>query len=87
MLFRSNVREQNLSKDVLSSLHQELLAEHREDWLAALEILELVAEDSGYINLAAAVRAHLLQQKEKYPQFKKLIEDGLSIIDAKLLFE
>ncbi|MBU3743128.1 MAG: aromatic amino acid hydroxylase [Sediminibacterium sp.] len=82
-----NVREQNLSKDVLNSLHQELLAEHREDWLASMEILELVAEDPAYSSLAEEVRSHLTHQKEKIPSFKKLIEDGLSIIDAKLLFE
>lgn len=82
-----NVREQNLSKQPLNTLYQQLITEHPEDWLASLEILELVAEDSGFSNLAAAVRTHLLQQKEKHPPFKKLIEDGLRIIDAKLLFE
>ncbi|MEI8111890.1 MAG: aromatic amino acid hydroxylase [Chitinophagia bacterium] len=82
-----NVREQNLSKDVLNTLYQELLAVYKEDWLASLEILELVAEDTFYSPLAEEARTHLLKQKEKFPQFKKLIEDGLSIIDAKLRFE
>lgn len=82
-----NVREQHLSKLALKTIFQQLVSEHQEDWLASLEILELVAEDSDYSTLAEAVRSHLLQQKEKFPHLKKLIEDGLSIIDAKLQFE
>ncbi|MCA6480441.1 MAG: hypothetical protein IM557_07565, partial [Chitinophagaceae bacterium] len=58
-----------------------------EDWLASMEILELVAEDPDYSDLAEEVRNYLLQQKEKFPQYEKLIEDGLRIIDAKLRFE
>ena len=81
------IREQHSSKKVLVDIRRQLAKDFNEDWLASMEILELVAEDPDYSNLAEEVRNYLLQQKEKFPQYKKLIEDGLRIIDAKLRFE
>ena len=81
------IREQHSSKKALVDIRRQLAKDFNEDWLASMEILELVAEDPDYSNLAEEVRNYLLQQKEKFPQYKKLIEDGLRIIDAKLRFE
>jgi phenylalanine-4-hydroxylase len=81
------IREQDSSKKALIDIRRQLANDFNEDWLASMEILELVAEDPEYSNLAEEVRNYLLQQKEKFPQYKKLIEDGLRIIDAKLRFE
>ena len=81
------IREQHSSKKALVDIRRQLANDFNEDWLASMEILELVAEDPDYSNLAEEVRNYLLQQKEKFPQYKKLIEDGLRIIDAKLRFE
>jgi len=81
------IREQDSSKKALIDIRKQLAKDFNEDWLASLEILELVAEDPDYSDLAEEVRNYLLQQKEKFPQYKKLIEDGLRIIDAKLRFE
>ena len=81
------IREQHSSKKALVDIRRQLAKDFNEDWLASMEILELVAEDPEYSNLAEEVRIYLLQQKEKFPQYKKLIEDGLRIIDAKLRFE
>ncbi|MCA6467089.1 MAG: aromatic amino acid hydroxylase [Chitinophagaceae bacterium] len=81
------IREQHSSKKALVDIRKQLAKDFNEDWLASMEILELVAEDPDYSNLAEEVRNYLLQQKEKFPQYKKLIEDGLRIIDAKLRFE
>lgn len=81
------IREQHSSKKALVDIRRQLAKDFNEDWLASMEILELVAEDPEYSNLAEEVRNYLLQQKEKFPQYKKLIEDGLRIIDAKLRFE
>jgi hypothetical protein len=61
--------------------------EFSEDWLGALEILELVDTDPNNSNLASEIRSYLNSQKKRYPKFKKLITDGLSIIDSKLKFE
>ncbi|MFM7358317.1 MAG: aromatic amino acid hydroxylase [Sediminibacterium sp.] len=81
------IREQNSSKKALVDIRRQLAKDFNEDWLASMEILELVAEDAEYSELAEEVRNYLLQQKVKFPQYKKLIEDGLRIIDAKLRFE
>ena len=81
------IREQHSSKKALIDIRRQLANDFNEDWLASMEILELVAEDPEYSKLAEEVRIYLLQQKEKFPQYKKLIEDGLRIIDAKLRFE
>lgn len=81
------IREQHSSKKALVDIRRQLAKDFNEDWLASMEILELVAEDPDYSDLAEEVRNYLLQQKEKFPQYKKLIEDGLRIIDAKLRFE
>lgn len=81
------IREQHSSKKALIDIRRQLANDFNEDWLASMEILELVAEDPDYSDLAEEVRNYLLQQKEKFPQYKKLIEDGLRIIDAKLRFE
>jgi len=59
----------------------------KEDWLAALEILELAAVDSNKIALANEIRIYLNAQINMYPRFTKLINDGLKIIDTKLKFE
>ncbi|MFN5428690.1 MAG: phenylalanine 4-monooxygenase, partial [Bacteroidota bacterium] len=81
------IREQNASKEGLKEIRHRLANDFNEDWLASMEILELVAEDPDYSDLAEEVRNYLLQQKKKFPQYKKLIEDGLRIIDARLRFE
>ncbi|MCA6460966.1 MAG: aromatic amino acid hydroxylase [Chitinophagaceae bacterium] len=81
------IREQHSSKKALIDIRKQLAKDFNEDWLASMEILELVAEDPDYSDLAEEVRNYLLQQKEKFPQYEKLIEDGLRIIDAKLRFE
>lgn len=81
------IREQHSSKKALVDIRRQLAKDFNEDWLASMEILELVAEDPENSELAEEVRSYLLQQKEKFPQYNKLIEDGLRIIDAKLRFE
>ena len=59
----------------------------KEDWLGALEILELAAVDSNKTALANEIRIYLNVQINIYPRFTKLINDGLKIIDTKLKFE
>ena len=61
--------------------------EFKEDWLGALEILELSDTDPSKLDLANEIRAYLNSQMVKYPKFEKLIKDGLKIIDTKLKFE
>ena len=80
-------REQNSSDNSLLLLWETLKNEFKEDWLGALEILELAAVDSNKTALANEIRIYLNAQINMYPRFTKLINDGLKIIDTKLKFE
>ena len=82
-----NYREQNSSDNSLLLLWETLKNEFKEDWLGALEILELAAVDSNKTALANEIRIYLNAQINMYPRFTKLINDGLKIIDTKLKFE
>ena len=82
-----NYREENSSDDSLLLLWETLKNDFKEDWLGALEILELAAVDSNKTALANEIRIYLNVQINIYPRFTKLINDGLKIIDTKLKFE
>lgn len=85
-LIRDN-RELNQSKDNLADIWETIKNEFTNDWLAALELLELIDPIASKIKLSEEIRAYLLSQMQKFPKFSKLILDGLKIIDAKLKFE
>ena len=82
-----NYREQKKSDDSLLDIWKNIKNNFKEDWLAALEILELADIDTSKEILSSEIRAYLKVQIDTYPKFTKLIKDGLSIIDAKLKFE
>jgi phenylalanine-4-hydroxylase len=82
-----NYREQNATGDELFTIWNNLKAEFKEDWLGALEILEIADTNPSNASLANEIREHLNAQMVHYPKFHKLITDGLKIIDAKLKFE
>ena len=82
-----NYREQKKLDDSLLDIWKNIKNNFKEDWLAALEILELADIDTSKEILSTEIRAYLKVQIDTYPKFTKLIKDGLSIIDAKLKFE
>ncbi|PLW91539.1 aromatic amino acid hydroxylase [Mucilaginibacter sp.] len=53
---------------------------HHDDWLCALEILELLDHNDAEPKLAAEIRQSLLTKAATEPEYKKLIEDGLYLI-------
>ena len=82
-----NYREQGIQDDSLLIIWENLQKEFSEDWLGALELLELVDVNPHYTALANEIRAYLNAQMKKHSKYNKLIHDGLSIIDSKLKFE
>lgn len=68
-----------LEKD-LESIFSELSTNHKNDWLLALEILEL-SEKFNFSKLILKVSAQLNEQKSKPSKIAHLIEDGLEIIN------
>lgn len=81
------IRELHLSKEGLAPIWKKIKTEFSEDWLASLELLELAAPIQAQAELYQEIRAYFLEQKIKFPQYAKLIADGLKIIDANLRFE
>ena len=73
--------------ETLGTIFNSICADHKNDWLCALEILEIVAHEKEASELAADVRTYLDAQKNNMPDFTKLIGDGLAIIDAQLTFQ
>jgi phenylalanine-4-hydroxylase len=53
---------------------------HNDDWLCALEILEILDHEEIELHLAAEIRSFLQQKANDQPEFKKLINDGLYLI-------
>ncbi|TWR29404.1 aromatic amino acid hydroxylase [Mucilaginibacter pallidiroseus] len=53
---------------------------HHDDWLCALEILELLEHEDAEVNLAAEIRQFLEHKAANQPEYKKLITDGLYLI-------
>lgn len=69
--YRENKGDNN---GLLATIWQELLTNHADDWLCALEILELAAPE-----LAAEVTAYLQNKAVQQPDLAKLISDGLAL--------
>jgi len=53
---------------------------HHDDWLCALEILELLDHEGGEPVLAKEIRQFLEKKATTEPEYKKLISDGLYLI-------
>jgi phenylalanine-4-hydroxylase len=53
---------------------------HHDDWLCALEILELLDHEDSEPVLAAEIKQFLEQKAANEPEYKKLINDGLYLI-------
>jgi phenylalanine-4-hydroxylase len=82
-----DIREKRLPEIILPVVWQQMSTQCKQDWLGAMEILELTDSSETYANIAREARSFLEQQKINYPTYTKLINDGLRIIDAKLSFQ
>jgi phenylalanine-4-hydroxylase len=64
----------------LGNVWRKLQADHHDDWLCALEILELLQHENAEPQLAGEIRSFLEQKAVSEPEFTKLINDGLYLI-------
>jgi phenylalanine-4-hydroxylase len=74
------IRDGKSSTELLPELWKILLEEHREDWLASLEVLEIMAKAEVHRELQPLVREWLEKQAAKNPELKGLIDEGLSLL-------
>lgn len=73
-----SIRETGESGEELFQLFEVLKNEYPDDWLACLEIFELL---KGSGNQASEVLEYLITLKENTREYEKLIDDGLYVID------
>ncbi|GAA3954376.1 aromatic amino acid hydroxylase [Pedobacter ginsengiterrae] len=74
------IRENGEHIDNLSYIFEQLKTNHRQDWLCALEILELVYHKKIYHQLEKEVLVYLEIKAGREAEHTKLINDGLHVI-------
>ncbi|MCX6257366.1 MAG: aromatic amino acid hydroxylase [Bacteroidia bacterium] len=74
------IREQKQIKENIHELWKSLKLNHPEDWLCALEILEIINHDQSFADLNTEIIQFLDETKEHHPDQVKLIDDGLRLI-------
>jgi phenylalanine-4-hydroxylase len=74
------IRENNEGHEQLPELFDFLKTRYREDWLCALEILEILHYTGTHPQLEKEVRIYLEVKAANEPDHKKLINDGLHVI-------
>jgi phenylalanine-4-hydroxylase len=73
-------REKNIKKDELENLFKQVQANFPEEWLLAMEILEIADNSNG---LASEIKDYLLNLKSRKPEFSMLINNGFNLIEKK----
>lgn len=75
------IRETETGYEQLPVLFQNLKTTHKNDWLSALEILEILYHKQHYPELEKEIRAYLTLKSATEPEHNKLINDGLHVIE------
>jgi len=74
------IRESGENLDQLGEIFLKLKTSHRQDWLCALEILEIIYHKEIYPQLEKEIQVYLEIKAGKEPDHTKLINDGLHVI-------
>lgn len=81
-----NIRQLDLGFSDLKLILDEIRSNFQKDWLAMLEIAELSEGRPDLESIYREVRTNLESKMVSQPEHRKLIADGLAIIDRKLVF-
>jgi phenylalanine-4-hydroxylase len=73
-------RENETGYEVLPDIWEELQKNYTDDWLCALEILEILDQEELMPEMAAQVKFFLERKAINKPELSKLIKDGLYLI-------
>jgi len=76
-----NIRETRTEYEKLPQIAKSLAITYPTDWLCTLEIIELLHDLHVYSDLERELRCSLEHRAEKEPEHKKLITDGLKVIN------
>jgi len=74
------IRDGKASHEQIPALFSQLKTNYRQDWLCALEILEIVHDTGADADLEKEIRIYLEMKASSEPEHKKLINDGLHVI-------
>lgn len=74
------IREGNHDHDQLPVLFEKLKMDYRQDWLCALEILEILHHTGANQELEKEIRIYLEMKASNEADHRKLINDGLHVI-------
>jgi len=74
------IRESGENLDQLGEIFFQLKTNHRQDWLCALEILEIIYHKDAYHQLEKEIQVYLEIKAGKELDHTKLINDGLHVI-------
>jgi len=75
------IREDDTDFEQLHDLFEKVKTEHRQDWLACLEIMEILHHKKLFPELEKEIRNYLELKSENEAEHKKLINDGLHVIE------
>lgn len=76
-----NIRIDDIGFEELKGVFKELKSNFREDWLCALEILEILEQHHLQKELTVEINNYLSLKASNEPELKKLIHDGLGLIN------
>ncbi|MCB2202255.1 aromatic amino acid hydroxylase [bacterium] len=74
-------REENKTDESIVSFYTALRTDHPKDWLGLLEILEILTSRGLFTETAKKIRAELQTKAEAHEHLRKLIHDGLRLVD------
>lgn len=74
------IRESGHGEEALALLFESLKTDYRQDWLCAMEILEILAHRHHDAALEKEIKIYLEMKASNEPVLKKLINDGLHLI-------
>jgi phenylalanine-4-hydroxylase len=75
-----DIRNQKNENFKAQDLYLKLKNNHPEDWLGALELLEVLEQRGIEINLKEEITNYLKSKIDSRPELKKLITDGIKLI-------
>jgi len=78
-----DIREGTIPPTDLPALWDRLKKKFPEDWLCAMEILELLSPKRDNKGIIHEIMAHLNERKAESPEVRKLIEDGMGMTEVK----
>lgn len=80
-------REQRAGYNRLPGVWSSLKSDFREDWLCALEVLEILRQENLYPELAREISIRLELKASSEPEYAKLIRDGFHLIEHPVAHE